>query len=116
MNMWNCVNCAEEVDDTLTVCWKCQTDRLGVLPTGSPASETNDEPELKRYVNQKYGPRNCLNCGSALRFLGTKNFREESIWGLLGDLGELFVGYTSLDLYLCPKCLRGEFSFSDPTS
>jgi hypothetical protein len=33
--------------------------------------------------------------------------------GALGDLAELFVARTTLEMYVCPNCLRVEFFVSD---
>lgn len=41
--------------------------------------------------------------------MGTKQFHEGKRWGLLGDLGELFVNKESFDVYACPQCGSVEF-------
>jgi hypothetical protein len=38
-----------------------------------------------------------------------RNFHEGTRWGLLGELGELFVNRESFDIYVCPRCGRVEF-------
>src|SRR5207247_1213191 len=42
-------------------------------------------------------------------FVGTKRFHEGGRWGVLGDLGELFVKRERFDVYVCPRCGRVEF-------
>jgi hypothetical protein len=44
-----------------------------------------------------------------MTYRGTKNFHEGTRWGLLGDIGELFVNKETFDVYHCPKCGRVEF-------
>jgi len=113
--MWKCVKCSEDVDDGLEVCWNCEANRSGVVPNGASFSqEANSDTELKRFLNRKHGPKNCSVCQSALKFVGTKDFHEGANWGVLGDIGEIFVGHTNLEMYVCPTCLRVEFFISDP--
>jgi hypothetical protein len=113
--MWKCSNCAEDVDDGLEVCWNCETDKSGLLPDGAVASpDANDDPELRQFLNRKHGPKECAFCQSPLRFAGTRGLHEGKNWGVLGDLAEVFVGHTNLDMYLCPLCLRVEFFVSKP--
>jgi len=71
------------------------------------------DAEPNRSLSQKYASKNCAGCQSPLKFLGTKTFHEGANWGILGDLGEIFVGHTNLDMYVCPSCLRVEFFASD---
>jgi len=33
---------------------------------------------------------------------------------MLGDIGEFFDRHLSLEMYVCPKCLRVEFFVSEP--
>ena len=56
-------------------------------------------------------PKNitCSNCKVALAYAGTKKFHEGTRWGLLGDLGELFVNKETFDVYYCPSCGKVEF-------
>jgi hypothetical protein len=109
--MWKCLNCSEDVPDNLAVCWNCEADKLGVVPS---VAEKNDESELKQFLSEKHRPKNCIRCNSALTFTGTKAFREGTNWGMLGDFGEFFDGHLSLEMYVCPKCLRVEFFVSEP--
>jgi Zn finger protein HypA/HybF involved in hydrogenase expression len=51
----------------------------------------------------------CSRCNVAKRFLGTRKFHEGANWGILGDLGELFVHKEVFDVYACPKCGGVEF-------
>lgn len=115
--MWKCLKCAEGIEDNLEVCWNCQADRDGNPPERDiSANEPADETELKRFLNQKFSPQDCLRCHGVLKFVGNKEFQEGISFGILGDLGELFVGHTNLEMYVCPTCLRVEFFVSDPIS
>jgi Zn finger protein HypA/HybF involved in hydrogenase expression len=51
----------------------------------------------------------CHLCKEELTYIGTKKFHEGTRWGVLGDLGELFVNKEKFDVYCCPKCGRVEF-------
>lgn len=115
--MWKCLKCAEDIEDNLEVCWNCQADREGNPPGHQSSSiEPESETELKRFLNQKFSPKNCLQCYGVLKFVGSKEFQEGINFGMLGDFGELFVGHTDLEMYVCPTCLRVEFFVSDPSS
>jgi hypothetical protein len=39
----------------------------------------------------EYSAANCVRCGQALLFMGTRDFHEGTRWGVLGELAELFV-------------------------
>lgn len=52
---------------------------------------------------------NCPSCTTRLSYAGTKRFHEGTRWGLLGDLGELFVNKETFDIYFCPSCGKVEF-------
>lgn len=51
----------------------------------------------------------CTRCNVPKCFLGTRKFHEGTRWGLLGDLGELFVRREVFDVYACPACGGVEF-------
>jgi hypothetical protein len=51
----------------------------------------------------------CLRCHVALTYAGTKKFHEGTRWGIMGDLGELFVNKENFDVYHCPHCGKVEF-------
>jgi hypothetical protein len=51
----------------------------------------------------------CSSCQVTLQYAGTKKFHEGTRWGLLGDLGELFVNKETFDVYYCPRCGKVEF-------
>jgi hypothetical protein len=53
-------------------------------------------------------PMRCARCDTDLKYVGTKSFHEGTRWGLLGDLGELFVNKESFDVYVCQRCGRVE--------
>ena len=46
----------------------------------------------------------CLRCQADLEHLGTKRFHEGRNWGVLGELGELFVKRDQFDAYVCRRC------------
>ncbi len=96
--MWTCKKCGEVLEDTFSCCWKCRTDRSGTEQFSSPQAET----EAPR-------PLACPRCDVALAYVGTKAFHEGTRWGVLGELGELFVNKERLDVYSCPRCGRVEF-------
>lgn len=50
----------------------------------------------------------CARCELALEFVGTRDFHEGTRWGVLGELGELFVNKQSFDVFVCPRCGRVE--------
>ena len=51
----------------------------------------------------------CLRCNVPIRFVGTRQFHEGMRWGVLGDLGELFVNREEFDVYICPRCGHVDF-------
>jgi hypothetical protein len=46
----------------------------------------------------------CLRCSHDLEHLGTKRFHEGTNWGLLGEIGEIFVKREQFDVYACGRC------------
>lgn len=50
----------------------------------------------------------CPRCELPLEFVGTRDFHEGTRWGVLGDLGELFVNKQRFDIFVCPRCGRVE--------
>ena len=84
--MWLCANCGEMAEDTFDVCWKCGTVKGG-LPEAPPARSLQ-----------------CLRCACDLDFAGRKRFQEGTNWGLLGEVGELFVRRERFNVYVCPRC------------
>jgi hypothetical protein len=54
-------------------------------------------------------PIRCPTCELALVYVGTRDFHEGTRWGVLGELGELFVNKEHFDVYSCPRCGRVEF-------
>ncbi len=92
--MWLCGKCGETIEDeAFDTCWKCGTGRDGVAAPAEPAPPTVA----------------CTRCSVPLEYVGTKAFHEGTRWGVLGDLGELFVNKQKLDFYFCPRCGRVEF-------
>jgi len=95
--MWTCPKCGEQHDDQFSSCWKCAggeaPEAAGALPPGQPAAD----------------PIRCPRCLANLDFVGTRRFHEGTRWGLMGEIGELFVNQESFDVYVCPRCGRVEF-------
>jgi len=50
----------------------------------------------------------CPRCDVSLQFVGTRDFHEGTRWGVLGELGELFVNKERFDVYVCTRCGRVE--------
>ena len=48
----------------------------------------------------------CAACRLPLNYVGTRDFHEGTRWGVLGELGELFVNKEHFDVYVCPRCGR----------
>ncbi|HUQ69771.1 MAG TPA: hypothetical protein VM165_09630 [Planctomycetaceae bacterium] len=53
-------------------------------------------------------PMTCPRCETDLEHVGTKEFHEGQRWGMLGDIGELFVNREKFDVYVCNRCGRVE--------
>jgi predicted nucleic-acid-binding Zn-ribbon protein len=49
-------------------------------------------------------PITCLRCGHALQYMGSRDFHEGTRWGVLGEVGELFVNKSHFDVHACPRC------------
>jgi hypothetical protein len=111
--MWKCLNCAEEVEDHFEVCWNCEANRNGILPVRTSFPQDSREKEEKDFLNEKFRSKSCLRCDVVLTYAGRKDFHEGVKLGALGDLAELFIGQTKLEMYVCPGCLRVEFFMSD---
>ena len=99
--MWHCSKCGEDIDDNFDVCWNCGTSRDG---TQDPAFRRDGEAPSSGDVTLT-----CLRCRHALQFVGAKDLHEGHRWGVLGDLGELFVQKERFDMYVCPQCRHVEF-------
>ena len=53
-------------------------------------------------------PMVCPRCETPLSYVGTKAFHEGKRWGVLGEIGELFVNKQRFDVYVCDRCGRVE--------
>ena len=99
--MKNCENCKAEVPDEFDLCWKCgynfETKEIEVF----------SKPAKEKVVNEI--DLNCLRCDNKMLFEGTVNFHKGFNWGLFGDLGHLFTGKKSMNVYCCPNCNKLEF-------
>ena len=105
---WTCENCNEEVESQFEVCWNCQRDRTGAVPPNFADLEIEDRAEKER-LNAKQYDKYCLACQNPLTYEGTRNFHSGPNWGAFGNLAELLVGQTALEMYSCPACGRVEF-------
>lgn len=70
--------------------------------------EPDPEPDPPDDPVHRKGPK-CVRCGIEKTYCGTKSFHEGSRWGILGDLGELFVNKETFDIYVCRQCGSVEF-------
>jgi hypothetical protein len=59
-------------------------------------------------MNNPPDPMQCARCESSLDYVGTKSFHEGTRWGVLGELGELFVNKERFDVFVCGRCGRVE--------
>ena len=94
--MWTCSQCGEKHEDQFNACWKCNHTRSG-------------EPVTTTAEKEKRDPLHCVRCSTNLDYVGSKRFHEGTRWGVLGDLGELFINRESFDVFVCPRCGRVEF-------
>jgi hypothetical protein len=109
---WTCSKCGESVEDSFDACWKCGTSWDGVAdpdftattPAAAAAAIVPDADPTTII-----DPIMCARCDQALEYVGRKRFHEGTNWGVLGELGELFVKRQHFDVYLCPRCGRVEF-------
>lgn len=53
---WKCLNCAEEVDDSFEICWKCNSDRNGSGATFEKIKLENEALSMKVDYNNTYKP------------------------------------------------------------
>ena len=44
-----------------------------------------------------------------MTYAGKKDFHEGTRWGMFGDIAELFINQTKLEMYFVPACLHVEF-------
>lgn len=111
--MWQCSKCQENIEDSFAVCWACGTSREGIEdPSFQPVTDIGDhgrEGVASRAAVPSLKALTCLRCDRELTYVGTKHFHEGKRWGVLGDLGELFVNKERFDVYCCPRCGRVEF-------
>ena len=71
----------------------------------APANDDPNEDDVLEAVD----PLLCARCQKSLEFVGSKRFHEGTNWGILGELGELFVKRERFDVYVCPRCGKVEF-------
>jgi len=106
--MWTCTKCFEQLDDAFATCWKCGTSKDGAEDAGfAKRAAVMREPD--HGTGAPKHPLACPRCDQPLQHVGTKSFHEGARWGILGELGELFVNKERFDVYCCPRCGRVEF-------
>ena len=59
-------------------------------------------------MSEQADPMKCPRCETGLDYVGTKSFHEGHRWGMLGDIGELFVNKEKFDVFVCQRCGRVE--------
>jgi hypothetical protein len=107
--MWRCGKCGETVESSFDACWNCGTSKDGVEdPAFVRRARERDSVVAEKPAGHPK-PIACLRCNEELAHLGTKHFHEGRNWGVLGELGELFVKRDRFDVYACPRCGRVEF-------
>jgi DNA-directed RNA polymerase subunit RPC12/RpoP len=109
--MWHCGKCGESVDDSFVVCWNCGTSKDGIEDPTFQKRAARDQVRTPDEGSTRSGPIACLRCNQELEHVGTKRFHQGTNWGVLGELGELFVKRDRFDVYVCPRCGRAEFFF-----
>jgi hypothetical protein len=102
MSMWTCAKCREEVEPAFDVCWKCGTSKEGVEDPAFGKAAGPDEAPAPKILD-------CLRCRARMRYAGARQFHEGTGWGVLGNLGELFVNRERFDVFLCLSCGKVEF-------
>jgi hypothetical protein len=110
--MWRCVTCGEAVEGQFDACWSCGTSRDGALaPDFEPAPGAREDSAHRDEGHEEADPNpvECPRCRRPLDFIGSKAFHEGRRWGLLGELGQLFVNRERFDVYCCSRCGRVEF-------
>ena len=112
--IWTCLKCSEEVEEQFAVCWNCQADRNGRFPSPTLSNEDIAEARAKAFLTEKHRPKQCHRCNVTLHYAGTKDFHEGTNLGVFGQLGELLINRTRLDMQVCPQCFCVEFFLADP--
>lgn len=107
--MWRCGKCGETVESSFDVCWNCGTSKDGVEDPAFVRRAMQRGPVAAEKTALEAKPIACLRCNADLEHLGTKHFHEGRNWGVLGELGELFVKRDRFDVFACPRCGRVEF-------
>ena len=101
---WTCPICNEQVEEQFVVGWNCQHNRDGHMAQGLSNSYEGRKPQSPP---TRYPTGSCLRYN--LVYIGKKEFHEGMRWGMLGDLSELFINQTKLEMYFCPACRHVEF-------
>jgi len=91
--MWRCTRCSQEVDEDFDVCWNCEALReVTKAAACTPQDMRIHSPLLA-----------CVRCGSAISFLGSGSFRDESHWGAWSALKHVMANY-NFDIFGCVAC------------
>ena len=114
--MWKCPKCRERIEDAFDVCWNCGTSQSGVEdpdfqqdPSAKELADSGLQSGKAQQTDENLDPIRCARCHRPLDYVGTKAFHEGTDWGVLGNLGELFVNRERFEVYVCPRCGRVEF-------
>lgn len=105
MGFWTCLNCNEEIDSRLEVCWNCQRDRSGVVPPSFSDLAVDDHGQGN--LNAVFKEKFCLACQNNLTYLGKRRFHSDPYSGSILDA--FFDERTELEMFFCPACGRVEF-------
>lgn len=111
--MWQCPKCSELIRPSCDTCWRCgtspdATEDPSLRPVGEFDSVTCGQQSRETSLHST-NAMTCDRCKKELTYIGTKKFHEGTRWGVLGDLGELFVNKEKFDVYCCPRCGKVEF-------
>ena len=101
--MKNCPNCQSEVPIEFDICWKCNYhfESENIIKRQVPSEAEKEPLQIKKIK--------CLRCESNMKYIGMKKFHEGKRHGVWGDLGELMVKRTVLNMYQCSRCQKVEF-------
>ena len=101
--MKNCPNCQSEVPKEFDICWKCNYDFQSkeIHERQVPSEAKKESHQIKKLK--------CLRCESSMKYMGEKKFHEGKRHGVWGEIGELLVKRTVVNMYQCSRCKKVEF-------
>jgi hypothetical protein len=91
------------VPNEFDICWKCNYDFQSkeIHERQVPFEAGKELHQVKKLK--------CLRCESKMEYVGEKKFHEGKRHGIWGDIGELMVKRTVLNMYQCSGCGKVEF-------